>query len=379
MKTIQIGMGWFPQQAGGLNRVYYDCYHYLPAVGIEIKGLVAGLSEVNQETQGKIQAFAPSNASVWQRWLKMRNYFEIIPKQDYDLIAAHFPLYTFPIIDKCGAKPLVVHFHGPWSLEGQKEGNTLSASKLKWWLEKVVYSKAKRFIVLSEAFQKVLEQNYQINREKIRIIPGGVDLDRFQIQCSTTEARERLNLPTDRPIIFAVRRLAQRMGLENLIEAIAQIKIKYPDILLLIGGKGVLYESLQQQIEALELTNHVRLLGFVPEDNLKVIYRAANFSLVPTIALEGFGLTVIESLAVGTPVMGTPIGGIPEILRPLSEDLVFTDASVEALAQGIIEVLSGARQLPTQEQCQAYVRQNYAWSVIAEKMKTAYQEVIDSD
>ena len=379
MKTIQIGMGWFPQQAGGLNRVYYDCYHYLPAVGIEINGLVAGLSEVNQQTQGKIQAFAPIDAPMWQRWLQMRKHFETIPKQDYDLIAAHFPLYTVPIIDKCGVKPLVVHFHGPWSLEGQTEGNTVSASKFKWWLEKIVYSRAKRFIVLSEAFQKILEQNYQINREKIRIVPGGVDLDRFEIESSPREARERLNLPQDRPIIFTVRRLAQRMGLENLIAAIAQIKIKYPDILLLIGGKGVLYQSLQQQIEALELTNHVRLLGFVPEDNLKVIYRAANFSIVPTMALEGFGLTVIESLAVGTPVMGTPIGGIPEILRPLAEDLVFTDASVGGLAQGIIEVLSGFRQLPTQEQCQAYVSQNYAWSVIAKKMKTTYQEVIDGD
>ena len=97
----------------------------------------------------------------------------------------------------------------------------------------------------------------------------------------------------------------------------------------------------------------------------------------PTVALEGFGLIVIESLAAGTPVLGTPIGGIPEILRPFSEDLVFEDSSPTKLATGIIEALSGDRTLPSSHDCLEYVKKNYDWQAIAQKIKLVYQSAID--
>jgi glycosyltransferase involved in cell wall biosynthesis len=167
------------------------------------------------------------------------------------------------------------------------------------------------------------------------------------------------------------------MGLENLIAAMDKVRRQYPDVLLLIAGKGSLAETLQAQIEELGLTEQVRLLGFVSDQDLGLAYRAADFSVVPTVAWEGFGLIVIESLAAGTPVLGTPIGGIPEILRPFSEDLVFEGTSLEQLAQGIIEALSGQRQLPSSKACEAYIREHYAWPAIAQRMKSVYQAALD--
>jgi glycosyltransferase involved in cell wall biosynthesis len=375
VKTLQIGMGWFPEQPGGLDRYYYDCCQYLPQADIEITGLLAGSDQVFQESNGLVKAFASSKDSLPKRWLKMRTAFgQNITDNQYDLVVSHFALYTFPILDQLRHIPLVTHFHGPWALESDVEKPKPMAIWLKKQIEKAVYRRSSQFIVLSQTFRDILHQEYQVPLEKIHIIPGGVDIDRFNINFSCIEARTQLNWHPDQPIIFCIRRLAKRMGLENLITAMAQVRDRYPDILLYIAGKGALADTLQTQINELQLTDHVKLLGYVPDEQLPLCYRAANFSVVPTVALEGFGLIVVESLAAGTPVLGTPIGGIPEILKPFSQDLVFEGYEPNQIAQGIIEALDGGRVLPSSEECLAYVQANYNWKAIAQKIKLVYQK-----
>ncbi|MDJ0702673.1 MAG: glycosyltransferase family 4 protein [Leptolyngbyaceae cyanobacterium MO_188.B28] len=378
MKTLQIGMGWFPEQAGGLNRVFYDCIRHLPEAGVEIQGLVAGSSNVASDSRSQVQAFAPTQSPLWQRWRGVQQSVrQLLAEENYPLIVSHFAVYTLPILDRLIQRPMVMHFHGPWALESSVAGNKNITTRLKKLLEQAVYQRATDFIVLSKAFRDILHQEYGAPFERIHIVPGGVDTERFETILSRTEARAILDWPQDRPIIFAVRRLARRMGLENLISAVEKVRTHHPEVLLLIAGKGSLRSTLQAQIDELGLGDHVRLLGYIPDQNLVQAYRAANFSVVPTVALEGFGLIVIESLAAGTPVLGTPIGGIPEILRPFSKDLVFEGVSTEQLAQGIEEVLSGHRQLPSSQACKAYVQEHYAWPVIAQQIKTVYQTALD--
>ena len=377
MKTLQIGLEWFPEQGGGLDRVYYDCTHYLPLIGVEVRGLVAGSSQVANNTNGQIQAFAPANSSLVKRWWGAKKKFnQLIETEKYNLIVSHFALYTFPVLNQLKNLPLVTHFHGPWALESNVESSKSIAIWLKKELEKICYRRSSQFIVLSKTFRDILHQEYQVPLDKINIVPGGVEIERFLLNLSVSEARTQLGWSQDRPIIFCVRRLAKRMGLENLILAIKQVHKKHPDILVYIAGKGALAITLQQQIEELELTQNIHLLGYIPDEQLPIAYRAANFSVVPTIAFEGFGLIVIESLATGTPVIGTPIGGIPEILQPFCPDLLFEDTSINKIAQGIDEVLSNQRQLPSPEACQNYVQKNYTWSKIAQQIKSVYLKAL---
>jgi glycosyltransferase involved in cell wall biosynthesis len=378
VKTLQLGMGWFPEQAGGLNRFYYDCMRYMPQVGVEIHGLVAGSVGILQGSNSQIEAFAPLNSPLLQRWHGVRQVANrLLTDEEYPLVVSHFALYTFPLLDRLGERPLVMHFHGPWALEGRVEVGKTIANWFKWALEQRVYRRAVSFIVLSEAFRNILHQKYGVPWERIHVIPAGVDAERFDTTLLCSEARANLGWPQDRRIILTVRRLVHRMGLENLIAAADKVRKGYPDVLLLIAGKGVLSSTLQAQIEELELTEHVRLLGFVSDQQLSLAYRAADFSIVPTVALEGFGLIVVESLAAGTPVLGTPVGGIPEILRPFSEELVLEGSTTDQLAQGILEAFSGVRKLPSSKDCEAYVRAHYAWPVIARQIKSIYQSALD--
>ncbi|OIP77664.1 MAG: glycosyl transferase family 1 [Oscillatoriales cyanobacterium CG2_30_44_21] len=377
MKILQIGTSWFLDDAGGLARVYYGCVNNLPIAGVEVSGLVTGSADIKQSSAGRVEAFAATNSSTWQRSRGIRKAVtRLLTVNDYDLVATHFALYTLPALDRFGKLPLVMHFHGPWALESQAEGGGRISTWGKWLIEKLVYRRADGFIVLSEAFRQILHKTYNVPLEKIFIVGGGVNTTEFDLPLTIAQARARLGWSQDRRIIFCVRRLVQRMGLENLIAAIATVRQKYPDVLLLIAGKGAIAASLQLQIQEMQLQDHVKLLGFVPDQDLAIAYRAAEMTVVPTVSLEGFGLIVIESLAAGTPALGTPIGGIPEILQPLSRDLILEGSQTHQIAQGLIEALSGDRRMPSAELCQNYVRQNYDWRVIAGQMRSVYEQMI---
>jgi glycosyltransferase involved in cell wall biosynthesis len=182
----------------------------------------------------------------------------------------------------------------------------------------------------------------------------------------------------DRPIVVAVRRLARRMGIEHLIAAFADVRLENADALLVIVGGGHLFQALDRMVDEYGLRRNVVLTGRVAEDDLPWYYRSADLSIVPSVALEGFGLVVVESLACGTPALVTPVGGLPEVVAGLSESLILEASSVHAIADGLREALSGRRGLPTAQECSTYARAHFSWPTIAKQVKSVYGEVLCS-
>ena len=375
LKVLQLGMGWLPEQPGnGLDRMYHNLVRSLPAAGIEVRGLVAGTNRVADDSGGAVHAFASDTAPLFSRLTAVRQSVRaVLEEEQVDLVAAHFALYAAPILDLLGDRPLVVHFHGPWALESGAEGESGLRTQTKKLLEGLVYRRATRCIVLSDAFRDVLVREYRVPRHRIARVPGGVDVDRFDTGLSRLEARRRLNWPVDRPLLLSVRRLAHRMGLESLIDALGIVREDHPEVLLHIAGLGPLRAALQRRIEDAGLTDHVRLLGFVPDEDLPLAYRAADVSIVPTVTLEGFGLITIESLAAGTPVLVTPVGGLPEAVSELSPSLVLQGRSPSSLAAGIHNALSHPHRLPAPADCQAYARRRFGWDAIARQTRAVYE------
>jgi glycosyltransferase involved in cell wall biosynthesis len=261
------------------------------------------------------------------------------------------------------------NFHGPWALESQWEGTSKLSVWFKHWVEQRVYDRCDRFIVLSRAFGEILHREYQIPERKIHVIPGGVDIERFKTNLSRQQARDRLNWPQDRAIVFTPRRLVQRMGLDKLITAIARIKPQIPDVWLAIAGRGPLQASLEQQVEQLGLASHVKLLGFLPDEQLPVAYQAADLTVMPSQSLEGFGLVILESLACGTPALCTPVGGMPEILTPFSRELITDSTEEEAIAERLLALLLEKIPLPSSTACREYAVANFNWQKIAQQVR----------
>jgi len=377
LHTLQLGMGWLPEQPGGLNRYYADLVRALTTLGVEVTGLVAGSSDVSRQTGGRIRAFSPIQAPLPRRLLAVRRQCAAALAADPAAVpVAHFALYALPCLGLWRDRPFVAHFHGPWALEGRTEGQSGLVVTAKFAVERQVLRRAAGCIALSRAFAAILETRCGVPADRIHVIPGGVDCDRFAVPESRDEARRRLGWPTDRPIVLVLRRLVRRMGLEDLIDAVALARARVPELLLLVGGSGRLADELQARVTTQGLAQNVRFLGRVPEADLALAYRAATLTAVPTVALEGFGLVVAESLAAGTPVIATPVGGLPEVLRDLAPELVLPGTGASVLAEGLSGALTGAIRLPEGQRCSDFARARYDWPNVARRVCEVYASAV---
>ena len=376
LHTLQVGKGWFPEQSGGLNRYYHELLRHLPAAGVEVTGLVAGSEQVAAQSGGVVRPFAPSRASLPARLGRVRRLVRTeLQQHPASLFVTHFALYAAPCLDLLGDHPVVVHFHGPWSAESLTEGASTLAAGLKYWVEDAVYRRGARFVVLSQAFGRLLAERHGVPTDRIRVIPGGVDTARFAPAESRASARARLGWPQDRPIALVVRRLVRRMGLEDLIAAVELARSAVPELLLVIAGTGPLAAELERRAEG-PVARHVQFAGYLPDDDLPLAFRAADLSVVPSVALEGFGLIVAESLAAGTPVLVTDVGGLPETVAGLSEACVVRERGPHGIAAALAAALRGTLALPTASDCVQHARQRFDWPVIAEQVRSAYAEAL---
>ena len=375
LQTLQLGMEWFGENAGGLNRVYAQLVRELARDGVELHGLVAGSPGVARASDGLVHAFAPSNAPLLTRMRALRTAVAAWLRERPDaVIVSHFALNAFPVLSHVAEHPLVVHFQGPWGEESRVEGDGMFAVLAKATVETAVYRRASQAIVLSSAFRDVLHRRFRVPEQRIHVIPGGVDLDRFDIARSRDECRRALGWPEGRPIVLCVRRLVRRVGVDTLVEAAAALRARVPAALVLIAGRGPLESELQARIVALGLANHVRLLGFVSDEKLPLAYRAADLSVVPTATLEGFGLITVESLAAGTPCVVTPVGGLTDVVTPLAPQLVSASPSAADVADVLARALRGEIVLPSAARCTSYARDGFDWPVVAARVRRVYEQ-----
>ena len=237
-------------------------------------------------------------------------------------------------------------------------------------------------VVLSEqSRQEVLSLGYPA--DQIVKAPGGTDTDAFHLLPGQTAGklaiRRALGLPEHAQILLSIRRLAPRMGLDKLLQAMPEIIQRCPDACLVIGGTGPEAGRLQSLVEALHLENHVRLAGFIPAEKLVSYYQAADLFVLPTQALEGFGLVTTESLSCGLPVIGTPIGATPEILAPLDRRLIAHSAQPHCLADAVANYFTGTwRHTLTPQHLHDYVLEHYTWDRHVTRIEEIYTRLLSS-
>ncbi|MCG2831509.1 MAG: glycosyltransferase family 4 protein [Desulfobacteraceae bacterium] len=151
-----------------------------------------------------------------------------------------------------------------------------------------------------------------INDDKISVIPNGVDSKQFY-PVDKSKARKKLSLPINKKIILSVGSLIPRKGFHVIIDAFPKLLQEDSNSYLYIIGEGYFRPSLERQIEALNLTQHVTLVGECPNTELKFWYSAADVFCLAS-SREGWANVIMESLACGTPVVATNVWGAPEIL-----------------------------------------------------------------
>jgi glycosyltransferase involved in cell wall biosynthesis len=246
----------------------------------------------------------------------------------------------------------------------------------KW--EAKVLRKSAYIVALSRFTEDKLRKVYSISQNQIKIIPGGVDLDRFKPAQDKIVIRKRLKVPTDKIILLCVRNLVKRMGLENLVCAINLIAREVPDICVIIGGEGAMKAYLKDLVKKLNLEQQIKIVGFIHENLLSDYYSMSDFFILPTKELEGFGLVTLEAMACGLPVLGTPVGGTKEILGKFDSRFLFKGSDSNSIAESILENYKLVKKDPQKWfdfsiKCRNFVERRYSWEaniVSLEKLLT---------
>jgi len=199
-------------------------------------------------------------------------------------------------------------------------------------LKKEALSKVKdlHFVTLCDWMTNEIKQKEVFNRFPIHKIPNGIDSSIFKIR-NKVHSRDLLNIPLDKKVILFVADLigANRKGFNILVEAIEKLE-QHNVQLFVIGNRN----------DSLSHLKNIIQYGTVNDDRLlSSIYSAADVFVIPSL-MDNLPNTVLESLLCGTPVIGFPIGGIPDMILHKKNGIIAEDVSVEALANAIFKFLN---------------------------------------
>ncbi|MDO8643199.1 MAG: glycosyltransferase family 4 protein [Candidatus Woesearchaeota archaeon] len=204
-------------------------------------------------------------------------------------------------------------------------------------------------------------------RKEIALIPHGTTMPELK-EKKGFDLRKKYGIEQDRKIVFSLQRLFPRKGMEYLIRAIPLVIQKNSNVTFVIGGKGPEKERLETLSRELGVETHIVFAGFIPDDELKNYYAAANLFALPSL-YEGFGVVYVDALSCGVPVVTTRCGG-PEdiithdngILVPIRDEQAFADALICALEkQWDKKKISKSAQ-------------QYDWKKIVEQYQEIYQK-----
>lgn len=190
---------------------------------------------------------------------------------------------------------------------------------------------ARRVIAVSKATAHDLNALNGVPEEKIRVVHSGIDKSLRPVtdERETIALKERLGIPG--PYILHVGSLQPRKNLSRLVEAFAQVRDVMPNLTLVLAGRqGWGYDRLVERIEQTELTGHVILPGYVPDEDLATLYTGAEIYAFPSL-YEGFGFPALEAMACGTPVVCSNTSSLPELVGEAALTVAPTDV------RGLIE------------------------------------------
>lgn len=260
-----------------------------------------------------------------------------------------------------------------------QEGDSDAYLRTKWFgiIHTSWKSMLKRARLVTVISSYLATRAKALGAKRIVLVPNGVDLKRFS-DIDARAARKKMGLAQSDQVIVTTSRLVEKNGVDLVIRAIVTI----PHALFIIAGDGPLRGSLEALAKTCGVEDRVRFLGSVPYDEVHNIVAAGDV-FVRASRSEGFGNSFIEAMAVGTPVVGTNIGGIPDFLTDAirhptdGTGLMVPPEDVPALAHALNRLLTDTSlRTALSNRARIFVRERYGWDKIAAQMDGAFQQAL---
>ena len=297
----------------------------------------------------------------------------IAQQKNFDLVHAHWSIpqgLTALFLQKVFGIPCVISLHG-------SDVYGLGAPLVRSLNAKVILGSN---VCTANSFATAKRARTLSGREDIRIIPMGVDVEFFR----QTADREALHggLGREGKTILYAGRLIEWKGVEYLIKALPEVIEKHPEAKLVVVGSGPCKKDLVSVTEGLNLQDKVTFLDAVSQEELFHYYSIADVFVLPSIVndegeTEGLGVVLLEAMASGVPVIGTNVGGIPDIIKDGKTGLLALQRNPHDLAEKILRILDDeALRKELAEKGHDFVKQEFSWEVVAGKFKKIYSEAL---
>jgi len=393
------------KDTGGMNVYVRDLTRTLGSLGVHV--------DVFTRSQDEHVPHVLHDLGYGNRVVHIKAGDEVpLPKEE---LLSHIPEFTAGIEEFTSIKSLqydLIHSHywmsglaalelkRQWNLPVMQMFHTLGLMRLRvarpdeevdgdYRLEgeKRLLKEADCIIAATVAEKAQIQWLYQADVEKIGIIPPGVDLSRFY-PIPEDEAKEVIGIPPCDQVLLYVGRIEPLKGIDTLIEAIAHMRgnggfDEQSFCLAIIGGdpdstreeRTVEMKRLQELCHLHGLDDLVTFLGKRDQDLLPYYYSAAEAVVVPS-HYESFGMVALESMACGTPVVASQVGGLAYLVQDGVTGYTVPSSDVGALAErlsALIRDKSLREQLGTQA---AELAQEFSWEIIARQIRDQYQELI---
>jgi glycosyltransferase involved in cell wall biosynthesis len=208
-----------------------------------------------------------------------------------------------------------------------------------------------------------------VEENKIRFIPSGVEIDRFR------DFRQRLASESETAIVGTAAILEERKGHRYLLEAVAALKKQGVPLQLRIAGDGSLRENLVGMAHQLGISHDVEFLGFVSD--IPGFLSSIDIFVLPSL-FEGLGVSLLEAMAAGKPVVATRVGGIVNSVIDGVTGLLVQPRDVDGLAAGLRKLIQhGSLAAAMGRRGIEHVRENFTMEQMAEKNEACYYALLD--
>jgi glycosyltransferase involved in cell wall biosynthesis len=336
MAPLRIGINALYLIPGGVGGTEIYLRNLLPALA-EVDALNQYVVFTNRETPTDLVPSQPNFRPAPQlvpgslrpaRILWEQSALPLAAAARYRLDVLFNPGFTAPILSPC---PNVTVFH---DLQHKRHPEHFRGRDLPFW-RFFLYASAHRsriLLAISETTRRDLLHYYRLPEEKIRVVPLGVHPSFLEL------GRQRPEQPEQPPFFLCVSTLHPHKNLERLIQAYAEFQRSHPEIELVIAGMpGFHADAIQALIARLDLGGSVRLTGWVSREELRQLYLQA-FAFIYPSTFEGFGLPVLEALAVGLPTACSSIEPLSDLAG--SASLLFDPFDQSALLNAMLRLVS---------------------------------------
>jgi glycosyltransferase involved in cell wall biosynthesis len=320
-------------------------------------------------------------------WFFNRSLSRTAEAYEADLYEAHnVSGYGFPVALKKRSqeKPFVHVVHGPLldeyeqaqqNQEGFRSRLANMFMKRLAGLEKKTAEQATLIVAVSKYSAEKIVKHYNVSAAKIRVVPNGVDTERFKPEENSAETRKQFGL-RDEPCVLFVGGLVPRTGLTYLVEAAKKIVKEKANAQILIVGDGPLRTPLNGAIGSAGLVDNFRFLGSLKDSELPKIYNCADVFVLPSVQ-EGQGIVLLEAQASEVPVVAFGSGGVNEAVRDGKTGLLVKSGDTNGLAEVVIELLNNKpKRANLGQNGRRYVEENYTWDITTKKMLEVYREAL---